>query len=718
LSEFLLEIGCEELPSRWVEPIAKQLGKALQDALVKERLEPSALRAVGASRRLVAGLTILDQQEDREERSFGPSLKVAKDKAGGWSKAAGGFARKHGIEPDALQQAPKDEKKPAELHLLHVEQVAGRKAGELLPGVIGSALRSLGFPKRMSWDAGLDDGKGALPFGRPIRWIVALLDGTVVDFAILAHGSDGLGDVIVRSGNETRGDRFLAPSASAAVASFDDLQAKLLQHHVMLEPQAREERIRAALAKVEGAEAFEGGNALIREWRDLVEYPTVVFGNVPESFQSLPREVLETVLVHHQKYLPLSDGSGRVTRFAALIGGAEGAGENIVRNMERVVVARLRDGAFFLEEDLKKPLQDRLPDLEGVTLHRKLGSYADKVKRTVRLIEKAGNVLDADERKQAVQAAELAKADLTTLMVGEFPELQGAIGGIYLEKQGDVPRDVAEAVRWHYHPLSSDEGAAPAGRIEGRTARVFSAVSLADKLDSLAAYFGIGMQPTGSRDPYALRRAGQGAVTVLLDLWDAPEGQRPSLREWAHEAVAGIGDRLERDEDDVARDVESFLLERLRHILGTRGFPMDEVDAVLGAREPDALDDPRESLVRLRALHGVRSEAREDFERLAGGFKRAKNILGDSGTARVQPDLFQEDAERELYEAVQKLAGDDGGYEARLRSLAVLRAPVDRFFDDVLVMAEDTKLRDNRFALLSETLSLFYRIADISRLGG
>ena len=271
-----------------------------------------------------------------------------------------------------------------------MEQVAGRKAGELLPGVIGSALRSLSFPKRMSWDAGLDDGKGALPFGRPIRWIVALLDGTVVEFAILAHGSDGLGDVIVRSGSETRGDRFLAPSTSAPVASFDDLRAKLLQHYVMLEPQAREERIRAALAKVEGAEAFEGGDALIREWRDLVEYPTVVFGNVPESFQSLPREVLETVLVHHQKYLPLSDGTGRVTRFAALIGGAEGAGENIVRNMERVVVARLRDGAFFLEEDLKKPLQDRLPDLEGVTLHRKLGSYADKAKRTARLIEKAG----------------------------------------------------------------------------------------------------------------------------------------------------------------------------------------------------------------------------------------------------------------------------------------------------------------------------------------
>ena len=718
MPEFLLEIGCEELASRWVEPLAKQLGKLLQDALVRQRLEPSGLRALGASRRLVAGLTILDRQEDREERSFGPSLRVAKDKAGAWSKAAQGFARKHGVEPDVLQQVPKDGKKPDELHLLHAQQVAGRKAGELLSGVIGSALRSLTFPKRMSWDAGLDDGKGALPFGRPIRWIVALLDGTVVDFAIHAHGSDGLGDVIVRSGNETRGDRFLAPSASVSIASFGDLEDKLLEHHVMLEAEAREERIRGALAKVEGADAFEGGDALIREWRDLVEYPTVVIGTVPKSFQSLPREVLETVLVHHQKYLPLADACGRVTRFAAVIGGAESAGDDIVRNMERVVVARLRDGAFFLEEDLKKPLQDRLPDLEGVTLHRKLGSYADKAKRTARLIEKAGDVLDADERKQAIAAAKLAKADLTTLMVGEFPELQGAIGGIYLAKQGDVPSEVAEAVRWHYHPLTSESGAAPAGRIEGRAARVFSAVSLADKLDTLAAYFGIGMQPTGSRDPYALRRAGQGAVTVLLDFWDAPEGKHPSLRKWAREAVAGVGDRLEKDEADVTRDVESFLLDRLRHILGTRGFPMDEVDAVLGAREPDALDDPRESLVRLHALHGVRSEAREDFERLAGGFKRAKNILGDSTAAKVQPDLFEEDAERELYEAVRKLAAGGGGYAARLRSLAALRAPVDRFFDDVLVMAEDTELRDNRFALLSETLTLFYRIADISRLGG
>jgi glycyl-tRNA synthetase beta chain len=276
---------------------------------------------------------------------------------------------------------------------------------------------------------------------------------------------------------------------------------------------------------------------------------------------------------------------------------------------------------------------------------------------------------------------------------------------------------VALAVQWHYHPISVEEDAAPRAAFAGGDATVFAAVSLADKLDTLAGYFGLGLAPTGSSDPYGLRRAAQGVVRVLLDFWVADAAEhRPSLRRLATQAVAGYAGALKRDPAETARDLEGFFLERLRYVLAARGFPPDEVEAALGAREPDALDDPHEAWLRVKALHRVRSEARDDFEHLAVAFKRAKNILGEGSHGPADPALFQEAAERELHEAVARLQAVDGGYEARLRSLAGLRGPVDRFFDDVLVMAEDPRVRANRLGLLSPALSLFYRIADISKL--
>jgi glycyl-tRNA synthetase beta chain len=302
-------------------------------------------------------------------------------------------------------------------------------------------------------------------------------------------------------------------------------------------------------------------------------------------------------------------------------------------------------------------------------------------------------------------------------MVGEFPELQGVMGGLYLEAEG-ADADVARAVRWHYHPVSIEESGAPSGEDSGRSERLVAAVSLADKLDTLAGDFDLGLVPTGSRDPFGLRRAGQGAVRVLLDFDLAREGApRPSLRRWVAAAVAGHRERAKRDAAEVQSALEEFLLERLRYVLGARGHAADEVEAALGAREPDALDDPREALLRLRALSRVRAEVPEDFEQLAVAFKRARNIAGEVA-GEVDPAAFEEDAERALHEALGKLTGTGGSYEERLRALAGLRAPVDRFFDDVLVMAEDARLRENRKALLGTALGLFYRVADISRLGG
>jgi glycyl-tRNA synthetase beta chain len=671
---------------------------------------------------LVLRADVAPRQADREERVFGPALKAARDAAGAWTNAALGFARKSGVAPEALQQAPKDPAAPGELYLVFLKKTPGRAAGEVLPAVVAATLRSLAFPKRMSWDAWLPDGKGAFPFGRPIRWLVALLGGEVVPFEIHELVAGAAGPVIVRSGDATYGHRFLPRGLerqAVPVGSFADLEQRLRERCVILDPEERARRIREELARHAGGRAPADDHGLPAEWRDLVEYPTVVAGRVPAEFRSLPTEVLQTVLVHHQKYLPLTSG-GSVERFAAVTNGDGANAAQIVRGMERVVVARLRDAAFFYAEDRKRPLASRAEDLAGVTFHQGLGSYRDKTARMVALVDamaEAMGLLTKPEREAAREAARLSKVDLTTLMVREFPELQGVMGGIYLRAEGTHWDNVALAVQWHYHPISIEEDAPPRGAVNGSDATVFAAVSLADKLDTLAGYFGLGLAPTGSSDPFGLRRAAQGVVRVLLDLWVADVAERrPSLRRLAAQAVAGYGGVVPRDAAETTRELEGFLLDRLRYVLVARGFPGDEVEAVLGAREPDALDDPHEAWLRLQALHRVRSEARDDFERLAVAFKRAKNILGEGTHRPADPALFQEPAERELHEAVARLSAVNDGYEARLRSLAGLRGPVDRFFDDVLVMAEDPKVRANRLGLLSPALSLFYRIADISKL--
>jgi glycyl-tRNA synthetase beta chain len=723
MSELLLEVGFEEMPASWLPGIAAQSKTLAERLLAEQHLSPSSLAVTFTPRRLAIAATLAARQADREERVWGPSLKVARDASGAWTGAAQGFAKKVGAALDTLESAAKDPKKPDDLALYVVKRTAGQDAAAVLPETIAALLRGLAFPKRMSWDAWLDDGKGAFPFGRPIRWLLALLDGAVVPFTIFELVAGAQGPAIVQSGHQTVGHRFLPRgNAGRAVGVRDarDLEAMLRTQFVVLDPAARAASIAEQLRKANGGAPVANDHGLAAEWRDLVEWPTVLVGDVPAEFRSLPTEVLETVLVHHQKYVPLLSG-GTVARFAALTNGDGGNADVIVRNMGRVVVARLRDGAFFWAEDRKRPLADRAPDLEGVTFHRDLGTYLDKSARLVALVDALvkDGLLAPAEGGAAREAARLAKVDLVTLMVREFPELQGVMGGLYLRASG-ASEAVVRAVQWHYHPIAIEEGAAPADVFAGQAPSAFAAVSLADKLDTLAGYFGIGLVPTGSSDPFGLRRAAQGVVRVLLDFWPAEPGQRPSLRRLVAQAVAGFetAGKLKRPASETAHDLQGFLLDRLRHVLLARGFRADEVDAVLAAREPDALDDPQEALLRLRALARVRAEASEDFARLAGAFKRAKNILGEQEPAAVATKLFEHDAERGLHEAVAALQGKDGDYEARLRALAGLRGPVDRFFDDVMVMAEDPLVRANRLGLLAETVALFYRIADISRLGG
>jgi glycyl-tRNA synthetase beta chain len=721
--EFLLEVGFEEMPAPWLEGLGEQARTLCERLAGEHHLEPAGVQSFFTPRRLVVAAQVVARQGDREERVWGPSLKVARGADGAWSNAANGFARKVGTTPDALDVSAKDPGVPDDLYLSFVKRTAGRASAEVLATVVAALLRGLAFPKRMSWDAWLDDGKGAFPFGRPIRWLVALLDGAVVPFAIRELVAGRPGGPVVESADRTFGHRFLPRDSnerSVVVRSLADLREGLRKHFVLLEPHERARRVAEQLVKHNGGPVADD-HGLAAEWRDLVEYPTVLAGSVPAEFRSLPTEVLETVLVHHQKYVPLP-ANGQVERFAAVTNGDGGNADAVVRNMERVVVARLRDAAFFWAEDRRQELDERwVGRLAGVTFHRDLGTYQDKASRLqsfVKALASEGFLPSVQGAAAASRAALLCKADLVTQMVREFPELQGVMGGLYLRASGEH-EEVAQAVYWHYHPVSLEEGSAPAPAFAGSETTVFAAVSLADKLDTLVGYFGLGLVPTGSSDPFGLRRAAQGVVRVLLDFWPA-SAPRPSLRRLVAHAAQGFAGAgtLKRKREEVQHDVEGFLLDRLRYVLVARGFPGDEVEAVLAAREPDALDDPHEAWLRLRALHRVRSEASEDFAHLAVAFKRAKNILGDEEPPPVVPSLFQEDAEGGLHRAVSGLLGADGGYEARLRSLAGLRAPVDRFFDDVLVMADDPQVRANRLGLLASAVALFYRIADISRLGG
>jgi glycyl-tRNA synthetase beta chain len=720
-SELLLELGCEEIPSGWFFPPAElgaSLRKGLQALLEQERLLAGDLEVFTTPRRLVARAAVHAAQAPRTVTSWGPPSSAARDASGAWTKAARGFAAKLKVEPEELSERPKDPAKPKELYLAHDRREEGRPGQDVLPGVLASLLRGLPFPKRMSWDAWLEDGRGSLPFGRPIRWIVALLDGAPVPFTIYQQEGDGRGAPWVESGRASRGHRFLPRGAGGApfpVATFAELKAGLKERFVLLDRADRLARIQQAL-RASAPEAAD--HPLVAEWSELVEHPSVVFGRIPTEFRSLPSEVLETVLVHHQRYIPLASEG----RFAAVTDTDGTTSAEIVRGLEAVVVARLRDAAFFFEEDMKRPLSDRVPDLKGITFQQGLGTYLEKSDRLVALVDEMGSrmgILTKPEHQAAREAARLAKADLTTLMVREFPELQGIMGGIYLKAQGTPWENVALAVRFQYQPTSVEEGSPPAPALGGGDATVFGAVALADKLDTLAGSFGLGLEPTGSSDPLGLRRAAQGVVRILLDFWSTSGAEtRPDLGRLSAAALAGYGNRFKRPAEETLRSLGAFLRDRLAYVLQARGFPTEEVLAVLDSPGVDPLKDPYDAQVRVRSLHLVRETAREDFEHLATAFKRAKNIVEQGTPGAVDPSRFEEAEEGALHEAVGKLSRDGGSYEDRLRGLAGLRGPVDRFFDKVLVMAKDDAVRRNRLSLLYETLSLFYRIADISRLGG
>lgn len=642
---FLLEIGTEEIPD-WMIPAALE---SLRLQFEKLEIAHDSVTLDATPRRLVLRAEGLPaRQADSEERALGPAKSAP-------PKAVAGFARKHGVAPEALtvESTPKGD------YYTFVRTVAGRATLDILAETLGGIILQIGFPKTMYWT-----GKGGPRFIRPIRWIVALLGDDVVPFELAG----------VRSGAVTSGHRRLG--ARAIAVTIADYAERLRENYVILKAEERRNKIHKELAGVR----VKPDAALVETLVYLTEHPTPIVGSFDAEFLALPEEVLVTVMRHHQKYFSVEDEHGKLAPQFVAVMNIPSDPEGFVRSgNERVLRARFNDARFFWQTDQKKSLAARLPDLAHVTFQAKLGSYLEKTERVKALVSTLGG--DA----HAVRAAELAKCDLTTELVKEFTELQGVVGGLYARAQGE-PEPVWQAIYDHYKPESMED-AIP----RNRTGQI---VALADKLDTLRGCFGVGLIPTGSRDPFALRRAAQGVVKILvegkIDIDLAP---------------------LVDDGTDGAKALAEFLQDRIRYYFKeVRGFLYDEVNAATAAGWSN-LVDLEARLIRIRDLRSS-----PDFEPLAASFKRIRNILdqqkftGVNATA-IDEKLLQDGPERDLFDEYRRIAGQP------IESVvSQLRPKVDLFFDKVLVNAPEDDVRRNRLMLLGTLLLEFSNIADFSEI--
>lgn len=704
--ELFFEIGCEEIPAGMIAKASRELKAILANQLSAAGLVagPTAqetIEAFGAPRRLVGvAHEVRLKQEDAAREIIGPPKAVAYDAAGEPTRAAMSFAEKQGVAVSKLTIVPT----PRGEYVAIKQVILGRPAVNILEEILPQVIREVSWPRSMYWT-----GVHGARFIRPIRWIVALLDGRVIPCAFAD----------VRSGNHTEGHRFLGKK-SIAVSGFRDYKEKLKENYVLCRPDERREKVEGEIRAIAGRKGLRAHQdpGLLELVTFLNEYPSVILGDFDPAFLSLPDEILITVMRGHQKYFALETRGGELSpHFLAAINLPRDPKGLIRAGHERVLRARFADARFFWDADQRRKLGEYLPKLAAVTYESRLGSYADKVER-MRLIARwlaeqwfSGGIAHADVAGSD-RAAELSKCDLVTEMVGEFPELQGVVGGLYARAQGE-PDGISWAVYDHYKPLGLDD---PLPR--NLTGCV---VSLADKLDSLAACFAVGAIPTGSSDPFALRRAALGVVKIILErklplsLSAAVTTAARALKEHAPKIATS---------DVTQKQVLDFILERARFVLRERrGFAYDEINAAFAAGADDLVD----ATERTAALQAIRQT--RNFPPLAASFKRIRNILEKSASReekeslKVNKDLLRDAAELQLHTVALKI-GEEASrrrrackYREALEKISELRPSVDFFFDKVLVMAEDAEVRRNRIALLGGLLKEFSTIADFSLLG-
>lgn len=680
------EIGTEEIPAFDLAGAVKQLSTMVPSLLDDAAIPHGAVKIFSSPRRLIViAEEIPEATEEKNEVFKGPSAKIAFDAEGNPTKAAQGFARGKGVDPSSL--VVEDGYVYARTHTPSVN------VASLLSSVLNKIIHGLSWPRSQRW------GVQSEYFTRPVRWIVALFGNEVIDFTFAG----------LVAGRTTYGHRFLAPGPFE-VADADSLVDVVRSASVIPSEAEREQVIREGVAK---AEAETGFTAVLHpktlvEVINLAEYPTVLVGTFDEEFLKVPEEIIVDAMLVHQRYFPLYDKDGKLTnRFIVVSNGDPACAETIVDGNERVVRARLYDAKFFYDEDLKQPLESYVDHLGEVVFQEKLGTMLDKTNRIQRLAdhlaEDAG--LAGQDLSDVERAARLCKADLVTSAVVEFTSVQGVMGSYYAAASGETAQ-VAQAIEQHYRPRFAGD--------EAPDTVVGKIVAIADKLDTVCGLFAVGQGPTGSSDPFALRRSAIGIVAMLSGK-DAVEVSLVAAIDAALASYAQQG--IEFDTDAVRRDVIEFFITRTKVMMRDAGNSIDTIDAVLSA----GIQEPVELINRVSALEAARSEEPEVFEDLATAYARANNLCDSKLGTEVNEGLLSE-VEHALVRAVGQAesnvasALENNNYAAALSELAALRKPIDLFFENTMVMDEDQTLRENRLRLLNSFVAVFANVADFALL--
>jgi glycyl-tRNA synthetase beta chain len=687
--ELLLEVNTEEMPALHVKAALEQLEKGLYNRLkeadlVDENNEVGEIRTHGTCRRLVLYANMASMQKPKQEVIIGPPRKAAFDKNDHPTSAAKGFARSNKIKISDLEiiKSKKGE------YVGFKKSIQGKRAFELLKEILPDLISGLSFPKMMRW------GESSIRFSRPIKNILCLGDGKIIPFKIDE----------VSTASHTYGHKLFFPE-KIMVSSFRDYFSKLKSKKVMVDAESRKQRIEKQIKKKLSplkAKVYPDRELLDKIIYD-VEYPYVFIGEFPEDYLKLPLDVISTAMKVGQNLFSVVDSDNK--QLPVFIGVADGNPDRkllIKQGNERVLKARLEDARFFWEHDLEEPLEEKRALLSRIVYQERLGNYRQKTSRIQRIAKFLSEQIGFKEKNDLIQSADLCKVDLVTEMVREFPSLQGKIGGLYARKQG-YPQHVWKAIYEHYQPVSQDDR--PPSTLNG------AVLSIADKIDSIVGAFGIGIQVSGSKDPFGLRRNAQGVCRTILD-----KKLNLSLSLLIQETASEYGNLLNRSKEELSQHCEAFFKDRLKYLYEKKGYRYDLVNAVLGA----GFDNLYYSFLRLKALDEIKDSP--EFNSLIIVVKRVNNILRGQPKTKMIPDLFIEKEEIKLYTDYSTLREkifpfvSIGDFSRAQSFILEIRSVIDNFFDHVLVMVDDAKLRKNRLALLQAVSQLFLMVADYSKV--
>ncbi|MFJ7927903.1 glycine--tRNA ligase subunit beta [Peribacillus sp. NPDC096448] len=682
--DLLLEIGLEELPARFVTASMKQLSDKVQQWLTEKAIEFGTVEAFSTPRRLaVLVKDVEESQKDIEEEAKGPAKKIALDSEGNWSKAALGFVRGQGMTSEDIYF-----KELKGVEYVHVNKfIKGQQTVQLLTE-LAEIISGMTFPKNMRW------ANQELRFVRPIKWLIALFGNEIVPFSIAD----------VETGRETKGHRFLGDSA--IIEQPERYEDALKEQYVMADPEKRRQVILDQIKELEQEKGWiiPVDEDLLEEVNNLVEYPTVLFGHFEEEFLELPAEVLITSMKEHQRYFPVKDQDGNLLAyFVTVRNGDDRHLDKVSKGNEKVLRARLSDAAFFYKEDQKKEISDALKKLDSIVYHEEIGTLAEK---TARVTEVTGALADAlnlkAEKEMALRTAAIAKFDLVSNMVYEFPELQGYMGEKYALLKGEA-KEVAAAINEHYMPRHADDNVPPSV--------IGAVVSLAEKIDTLSSFFAIGVIPTGSQDPYALRRQASGVVQILAEKkWNI------SLEELIALGLKGLESKgiLKRDLEEVKADMFTFFKARVKHLLQEQQIRYDLIDAVL----LNEIGYIHSIVERAHVLDAKKDEA--GFKESMEALSRVMNIaVKCDNKVTVDPGAFENDQENALYVKYQKVAkryNESEDENERFEQLVSLQSEIEPYFENTMVMAEDEAIRNNRLSLMKEISDLVAGFAAMNKI--